>query len=109
MDIYDENAEEEGNCYAHVVMYLCMLSLMYHLILSVEEKISPESETTATTKRDAFAENTSNKHKINAVKPLIAPAVRKIASDNNVCYQNFIHVATNQSAIYIYCNNYRLI
>ena len=86
-----------------------MLNLMYHLILSVEEKISPESETTAATRHDAFAEKTSNKHKINAVKPLIAPAVRKIASDNNVCYQDFIHVATHQSVIYVYCNNYRLI
>ena len=94
MDIYNENAEEEGNCYSMYTLS-CMLNPMYQLILSVEEKISPEVETAATKKHGEFAEKTSNKRKINTVKRLMAPAVRKIASDNNVCYKNFIHVATH--------------
>ena len=66
-------------------MMVCVLNLMHQLILFVEEKTSPGFASTAATKHKTFAEKESIRHKINAAKRLIAPAVRKIAADNNVC------------------------
>ena len=56
---------------------------MHQLIRFVEEKTSGFASTAAT-KHKTFAEKESIRNKINAAKRLIAPAVRKIAADNNV-------------------------
>ena len=66
-------------------MLVCVLNPIHQSILFVEEKNSPEFASTAATKHKTFAEKASTKHRINAAKSLIAPAVRKIAADNNVC------------------------
>ena len=66
-------------------MLLCVLNTMYQLILLVEGKNSPGFASPAATKHKTFDEKATIKHKINTAKPLIAPAIRKIAADNNVC------------------------
>ena len=69
VDIYDENAEEEGTLNtipANKPMF-CYLFV---------DKITPQVE--------VFVKKTPDKQKTNAVKLLVTPAVRRIASDNNV-------------------------
>lgn len=49
-----------------------------------DDKISPQSEAVEENKFDTVPRKTSDKQKTSAVKPLTTPAVRKIASDNNI-------------------------
>ena len=69
VDIYDENAEEEGTLNtipANKPMF-CYLFV---------DKITPQVE--------AFVKKTTDKQKTNAVKRLVTPVVRRIASEYNV-------------------------
>ena len=72
VDIFDENAEEKGtNIYLY---YIIKDRACFILLDTVKQQTSVEESRV----------KTAEKKKATTAKPLVTPAVRKIASENNV-------------------------